>query len=118
MTVYNFKKQFADDVESGRKTQTIRAERKDCRVQPVGGALQLYTGMRTKSCRKLRDAVCTSVHEIVITEFNIRIDGHWCYPYEADDLAIADGFSDWIELLAFFEEEHGFPFKGHLIKWQ
>lgn len=55
MPMFNFKKQFADSVESGEKRQTIRARRKN-RPQ-VGQTAYLYTGARTKACRKLGECV-------------------------------------------------------------
>ena len=59
MAALNFQKQFAPDVESGIKLQTIRAKRKN----PIkeGETLYLYTGMRTKKCRKLGEVKCYSV---------------------------------------------------------
>ena len=60
MVAYNFKLQFASAVVSGEKPQTIRALRKE---RPLAGisksarhaqaseALQLYTGMRTATCK-------------------------------------------------------------------
>ena len=60
MPALSFAKRFADDVESGKKRQTIRVERK----RPVnpGDPLYLYTGMRTKACRKLGESECDEVH--------------------------------------------------------
>ena len=74
MVAFNFKAQFADAVERGVKRQTIRAIRKDGRVPHIGSALQLYTGMRTKNCRKLKDAVCTNVWPITIASKSITIN--------------------------------------------
>ena len=118
MTAYNFKAQFADDVKSGRKTQTIRAERKDQHVPRAGSALQLYTGMRTKSCRKLRDAVCEYTREITMTELGLKMDGVALCPDSILKLAKADGFDSIESFRVFFKSTHGFPFKGVLIKWK
>lgn len=54
MVAYNFQAQFADAVHRGFKRQTIRAPRKHGHVQ-AGAPVQLYTGMRTRGCRKLID---------------------------------------------------------------
>ena len=64
MVAFSFKAQFADLVASGKKTQTIR---QTARAKP-GDRLQLYTGMRTKKCRKLvdPDPVCTLVDYVGI----------------------------------------------------
>ncbi len=53
MVALNFKARFADDVETRRKRCSIRAPRKDGRDPKPGDSLQLYTGMRTRECRKL-----------------------------------------------------------------
>lgn len=60
MPALNFKKRFEPMIESGDKRQTIRAKRKDCRDPKEGQTLYLYTGMRSKGCRKLGEAPCLS----------------------------------------------------------
>lgn len=117
MTAYNFKAQFADDVESGKKLQTIRAKRKDGRIPKTGEALQLYTGMRTKSCRKLRDAVCEFVSQVSMNDAGMKIDGIALAPGHIKELALADGFDSIEAFRNFFKDTHGFPFSGHLIRW-
>lgn len=54
MAAYNFQKRFATLIESGDKNHTIRRIGKRRHASP-GEAIQLYTGMRTKFCRKLLD---------------------------------------------------------------
>ena len=61
MPLLGFKKQFAPLVEEGQKRQTIRAKRRDGRNPHAGETLFLYTGLRTKSCRKLGISGCKSV---------------------------------------------------------
>ena len=56
--IYNFQARFAEAVEQGRKLQTIRAARKDGKVAKIGEVLHLYTGLRSKGARKLREARC------------------------------------------------------------
>ena len=111
MVAYNFKEQFALMVASGQKRQTIRALRKR-HVMP-GEAIQLYTGSR-----KLVDSdpICTDV-------IDISIDDNGVYqPYQGrmdhDQIAMDDGFSDFAEMKAFFQEAYGLPFLGVLIKWE
>ena len=53
MPALNFRAEFADAVERGEKCQTIRAYRKDGRNPKPGDTLHLYTGMRTRACRRL-----------------------------------------------------------------
>ena len=124
MPLLGFQKQFAPLVESGEKRQTVRAYRKDGRNPKVGDRLYLYTGLRTKQCRKLGEAIAKSVKVIGIDEpmfcedeSPIEIVPLVLLPREAHDLAIRDGFSDLDEMLSFFDKTHGLPFKGLLIRW-
>lgn len=120
MVAYNFKAQYADDVESGKKRQTIRLKRR----ADVGDPLQLYTGMRTKKCRKLRDAVCTAVHEITVERVGyyehfvaVRLDGELLPTELAREIAIADGFENLPACADFLAEQYGLPFHGYLTMW-
>ncbi len=124
MPAYNFKAQFAAAVERGEKTQTIRAPRKNGHAQ-VGGKVHLYTGMRTKSCRRLGIGRCTRSSAIHITPTGISIsqdgsqddgDDIWLAGTDADDFAIRDGFTDFKALLDFFKDD--MPFHGQLICWE
>ena len=125
MPAYNFKKQFAPLVESGEKRQTIRqAARGACR----GATAYLYTGQRTKSCRKLGEGTITDV-------LPIEIGRHACgEPYacitecdgkqthlahrDLDMLAKADGFKNGAEFVEWFEAQYSLPFTGYLHQWQ
>jgi hypothetical protein len=127
MVAYNFSAQFANDVEVGLKAQTIRREGK--RNPPeVGDELQLYTGMRTKHCRLLRNSICSKVTPIKILpkfgEIHIQASTriHWLI-FDSDKslnaLARHDGFHSYKELFDYFEsqvDDNG-VFKGHLIEW-
>lgn len=63
MVAYSFDRRFVEQIEMGFKRQTIRAPRR--RHARVGEALQLYTAMRTKACRLIRDdVVCTRLDEV------------------------------------------------------
>lgn len=116
MVAYNFKIQFADDVESGAKRQTIRANGRR-RHARQGEALQLYTGQRTTSCRKLRDAVCVDACPIRIEE-NAILTFQFCELHtDLDAFAKQDGFPDWPAMRDFFAKAHGLPFTGTLIRW-
>jgi hypothetical protein len=130
MVALNFKAQFADDVEEGRKRRTIRKDRKDGRDPRRGDALQLYTGMRQKGCRKLRDAKCTSVRLVTIDHMGVTVEFKKLYAGDAPayqggpdpesydgDFARADGFDSFPDMVEFFEKQHGLPFHGRLIEW-
>ncbi len=135
MTVvaYSFQRRFAEPIIAGTKCQTIRAHRK--RHARSGEALQLYTGMRTKHCRKLIDVdpICTSVTPVrlafdrsrVLWNYDIEIDGtaigrqRWAQSEFARD----DGFANIDDMADFWFEQHGrgakeIDFKGVLIRWK
>jgi len=119
MPSLNFKKQFAGDVESLLKRQTIRPKRRHP-VKP-GDRLYFYTGQRTKYCRKLGEGYCLSVQDILFEMdrlyVNIYVNNSKLSMIEAFELAHADGFSSALDFVAFFYNNYGFPFSGDLIKW-
>lgn len=115
MPAYNFQAQFAPDVESGRKRQTIRPKRK--RPTKPGDTLYLYTGMRTKACRKLRKAVCQSVKEITVFPHDMMLGDRYLSYLEQIEMAGADGFDSLRAFRLFFAERYGLPFEGELIEW-
>jgi len=116
MPALNFQKQFAEKVRSGKKLQTIRAFRK--RPFEVGDKLYLYTGLRTKICKKLGEALCSDVANIDIIDCEtIKIDGSELSKSLRDEMAVNDGFKDFQQMVEWFNETHGLPFVGQLIKW-
>lgn len=83
MVAYSFNKGFVPSIESGRKRQTIRAPRR--RHVRIGEQLQLYTGMRTKACRLIRDdVVCVGLGEV---RFDLRPLADQAEPGSARELA-------------------------------
>lgn len=115
MPALNFKKQFASQVESGAKRQSIRANRK--RPFACGDTLYLYTGMRSKSCRKLGERAATYVADISIYNNTIIAAGEELSRSDKRKLARDDGFKNIPDFLTFFKETHGLPFHGQLIQW-
>lgn len=116
MVAYNFQARFADDVASGVKRQTIRAPRKT-RHAAAGEPIQLYTGLRTKATRKLRDPdpICTKSTYCAIYEDGITTGNH--PPTDLDEFAQRDGFKNFEAMKAWFRDTHGLPFIGQLIAW-
>lgn len=117
MVAYNFQKQFADKVASGEKRQTIRANGKRTHAKE-GDIIQLYTGLRTKACRKLGEAVCKGTTEIFIDEHNVTSPCGTRPFILGDDFAKRDGFKDKQDMIDWFRKTHGLPFKGTLIVWE
>lgn len=109
MVAYSFMRRFADLVESDTKPHTIRDNNRNGRHAKDGDDLQLYTGMRTKSCRKLRDAKCVGVYEIDIQYPHVRIliSVGWLKLSrgEINQLAIGDGFDSVDDFFDYFKEK-------------
>ncbi|WGM45253.1 hypothetical protein KOAAANKH_00114 [Brevundimonas sp. NIBR10] len=123
MVAYSFKTRFGPLIQSRAKTQTVRADRK--RHARPGETLQLYTGMRTRSCRLLATATCAAVSPIRFDfdpAMTGRIEVHGVSTMHLADLdhfARSDGFEDWADLKRFWAREHpGLEaFEGVLIRW-
>lgn len=123
MVALNFQKQFAEDVELGDKRQTMRLTARCKR----GDHLQLYTGQRTKACRKLGDAICTRVRPVSIYQTYMELDGKQLIAGDAvrgededrdNDFAKKDGFSGFTEMAEWFEKQYKkLPFHGFVIQW-
>ena len=118
MVAYSFNKGFVDPIASGRKRQTIRAPRR--RHAQIGEQLQLYTGMRTKACRLIRDdVVCVGLGEVrfdlrpladlpepgsarelarLLAERPVSLEVNGIpieTEFDQDEFAAADGFDNW-----------------------
>ena len=119
MVALNFKAQFAGPVERREKRQTVRSKAR-CRA---GDKIQLYTGMRTKSCRKLvaEDATCKDVTYIAVRPRNqggLTLGDTSRFPRDIDEFARADGFDNYDEMHAFFAKQYGTEYyTGYVIRW-
>jgi len=116
MVAISFERRFAGAIATGKKRQTVRRERK--RPIATGDRLQLYTGMRTKSCRKLADAVCTGTEAITIDEGELFLGGRFLDAHDREGFAWADGFKNFDAMVAWFSQKAGLPFEGRVIKWR
>jgi hypothetical protein len=119
MPLLNFKQQFVEPIQSGRKHHTIRATRK-VPVKP-GDSLYLYTGLRHKGAYRIlpQPVTCSRVESIEInakTTGMVTLCGVPLDYTERECLAVADGFRDWDEMLAFWEGR--LPFTGQIIHWK
>lgn len=114
MVAINFSAQFAGRVERGDKRQTIRRTRRCA----AGDALQLYTGLRTKAARKLRDATCIDVTYVGLTERGVTLGDVERFPRDIDEFARLDGFSDYAAMWRWFSERYKtLSFTGYIIRW-
>lgn len=122
MPAYSFKARWVHAVETGRKPITIRAKRKDRRDPRVGQVAHCFFLLRRKECRLLRRSPIIEVDEIVIrakgaSGVKVNVAGAWLNDAQVKALAKLDGHDSPIHFRAFFEDQHGLPFSGHLIRW-
>jgi hypothetical protein len=112
MAAYNFQERFVGPILSGTKTQTIRPVGKRRHAKP-GERLQLYTGMRTASCRKIleEDPVCLQVQSVElnflptdVSNWLIAVDGQFLLREAFDEFASRDGFNSIEEMAETFRK--------------
>lgn len=116
MVAFNFHAEFAGPVERREKLQTIRSTRR----AKVGDRFQLYTGQRTKACRKLSDIdpVCTCVVHVAIRPASLTVDTVQMEPHELDAFARLDGFADYAAMYRWFCQRYDtLVFDGYLHRW-
>jgi len=120
MPAFGFKKKYEQKLIDGTKTTTIRAPRKDNRLQcKVGDVVKLYVGMRTKQCRLIKEVKCLSIEKIVLeADGLIIVDGKLIGLSARGDLARNDGFIQVNDMLDTFREMHGLPFEGILYSFE
>lgn len=144
MVAYNFMTGFVAPIEARTKRQTIRGHRK--RHARPGEPVQLFTGMRTRHCRKIiADPVCVGVDEVrfdlrdaaaVPTEIartvRLEVNGLPLIGVAAETYAIGDGFaglppsdgylgsvSPFGMMAYFWYRVHGLVlFDGVAIRWE
>lgn len=131
MVAYSFKASFEAPIIGRTKRQTIRLPRK--RHARPGEILQLYVGMRTRSCRLIGKSLCTEISEVRLDfEANVVSLGdaiELAEPEELDAFAIDDGFtvperlrgtvSPWTYMRRWWSVTHPDQnvFRGVLIGW-
>lgn len=116
MVAFNFQQRFAPLVASRVKLQTIR---QTIRAKK-GDRIQLYTGMRTKSCKKLvePDPVCVLVDYVGIRPDYLTLGNTKLHAGNADDFAMRDGFEGYDDMIEWFFETYGSRFfTGHVHVW-
>ncbi|MEO5892255.1 MAG: hypothetical protein ABIQ31_18555 [Ferruginibacter sp.] len=68
MPTYNFKEQFVPFVKDRSKRQTVRAYRKDGRLPELAQSVNLFSGMRTKHCKRIATEFVEACATIYIYE--------------------------------------------------
>lgn len=122
MAAYNFQKQFAPAIESWNKRHTIRRIGKRHHSKP-GDRIQLYTGMRTKYCRKIinPDPICLYCKpvSILVCDSGIRAVSVDSIPVkDLAAFALSDGFESLACMAQFWQEFHGSgEFHGLIVGW-
>lgn len=117
MPALSFNKKFVPHILNGTKKQTIRAFRKN--PIKVGNHLFLYTGMRTKECEKIGEAICVAIYKISIRTDGITISPNFEVPInQLNHYAQQDGFKNWDDMRRWWVLTHDLPFNGNLIMWE
>lgn len=119
MTTINFSARFVDLIESRRKRQSIRADKHN--RYKVGHPIQLYTGLRTKGARKLSDVdpIITENIYVAVRPDYLTLGGPGYPKIDRDEFARMDGFADYAEMVAWFQETYkAHTFVGRLIRWE
>lgn len=128
MAAYNFQRRFKGKIRTGAKRCTIRARRKNGYVPAVGERIDLYVGMRTKQCERVRRGVpVRAVRPIIINTCRLStgeididgviLDGRVLPSIDIYRLARNDGFTGVVDFAAFFYEKHGESANLYLIEW-
>ncbi len=121
MRVILFKPEFAVKVVDGTKTQTVR---RDGKRNPKPGdvlSLRQWSGLPYRSKQiTLKETNCSSVSRVRIHPLlqEIEIQNTLLHNQSANDFARADGFSDRLEMFAWFwNTYHIVEFHGICIQW-
>lgn len=99
---------FIDKILSGEKRQTIRRASPKWQNVKAGDKLTLYTGLRTKACRKLGEAVVESITPITLQSVDDWVEAHtplgdfMLYYSDLEDLSQRDGFDGVRDFFLFF----------------
>lgn len=116
---------FIDKILSGEKRQTIRRASPKWKNVKAGDKLTLYTGLRTKECRKLGEAVVESITPIALTPrsadcaVKTALGTFLLTSFDVRFLALADGFESTFDFWNFFTEHYGDEtINMYVIRWE
>ncbi len=120
MVAFNFNPQFIEYIQLGYKVATVRKTMR-CKV---GDKIQFYTGQRTKNCEKFGEGTCLAVGEFIVDKFPTwQCSGDAISELEKlNDFSLHNqlGFTTLPEMVEFYKQAHGLPFKGfiHVFKFE
>lgn len=118
MVAFNFQPDFADPIETSRKIQTVRCKKR----AEAGDVLQLFTGQRTKSCRRLlplKTVICSVSDYCHLEQDGIVFGDKTLHPANVDEFAQMDGFRCFEDMLAWFQSRYGRRnFVGWVHRWE
>lgn len=125
MVAYSFRPRFCLPIVEGTKGGTIRAERRGHGHAMFGDELQLYTGMRTRSCKLILRTRCIALSPIRLDFAEELVETYYEKPLRfhgarlLDAFARFDGFDNWDDLKNFWHAENGASenFAGWHIRW-
>lgn len=116
---------FIDKILAGEKRQTIRRASPKWANVKAGDKLTLYTGLRTKQCRKLGEAVVESITPIALiprTEdcaVKTALGNFLLTVFDLRLLVFSDGFESMSDFWEFFVEHYGGEeINMNVIRWK
>lgn len=124
MNVFTFKPRFEAPILAGTKHLTIRAPRRDARPRAKVGeriSLRVWRG-RPYASKQREFAQATVLHVIPICVSKQGVHRTDEEPRFArlcsKQVARRDGFTNWREMMAFFQGQHSLPFEGVMVVWK
>lgn len=119
MPQINFKKEFVPKILAGEKPFTLRALRKDGHDAQMGQKLYMFTGLRSKQCKKFAEKPCMFAVTIKLGWHSIFIPIMGSLgPYRREVFSKFDGFDDYFNFCQFHEINEGMIEKEmRLVAW-
>lgn len=122
--ILSYKKQFVQPILDGTKIHTIREDPHD--RWHAGRKIHHATGVRTPNYNCFKEDECTGTQDIIMTYahgdiLEVSIDDKYFYWEEKRQLALYDGFENWMQMFDWFypliEKSPNEHFAGKIIHW-
>lgn len=120
MPALNYQKELAPKILSGEKPFTLRDHRKDGRDPKIGETLFMFTGQRSKQCKKFAERRCRFTVTISLGYCRVAIPGltELLWPDHLENFARLDGFASYAAFCKFHGVRVGMSAKSmRLIAW-